>query len=132
MAVFTFFTRATWEGDLGETIPQLLLLLVLIGLAAIIVATPLLLEKAPKITIALLIKETMSFQQQFQIICGNGSVDCAFLFVLKITVKNWKLFCGFFVFVHLLLLMVVVVVGQRGGGAPWTAATSLVLHLSPG
>ena len=119
---------------MGEPIPQLLLLLVLIGLAAIIVATPLLLEKAPKITIALLIKETMSFQQQFQIICGNGSVDCAFLFVLKITVKNWKLFCGFFVFVHLLLLLMVmvVVVGQRGGGAPWTAATSLVLHLSPG
>ena len=69
--VFTFFTRATWEGELGESIPQLLLLLVLIGLAAIIVATPLLLEKAPKITIALLIKETMSFQQQFQIICGK-------------------------------------------------------------
>ena len=62
------FTRATWEGELGEPIPQLLLLLVLIGLAAIIVATPLLLEKAPKITIALL---TMSFQQQFQIICSK-------------------------------------------------------------
>ena len=71
MAVFTFFTRATWEGELGEPIPQLVLLLVLIGLAAIIVATPLLLEKAPKITIALLTKETMSFQQQFQIICDK-------------------------------------------------------------
>ena len=51
-----FYFFLTWEGELGEPIPQLLLLLVLIGLAAIIVATPLLLEKAPKITITVLLK----------------------------------------------------------------------------
>ena len=46
----------TWKGEVGEPSSQLLLLLVLIGLANHLLSTTLLLEKAPKITITVLLK----------------------------------------------------------------------------
>ena len=49
-------TKVTWEGELGQPSPQLLLLLVLLRLATLILTSTLLLEKAPKITITVLLK----------------------------------------------------------------------------
>ena len=46
----------TWKGEVGEPSSQLLLLLVLLRLANLLLSTTLLLEKAPKITITVLLK----------------------------------------------------------------------------